>query len=82
MVFEEIRTAAVVYNSEYVPGTYASNPDEQKFRIYTIHAGDDASNPDWQSWPVAPGWTWMAMVFTIPMLTAPILQATFFRRKK
>ena len=48
-----------MYNSEYVPGNLGMNPDDSNFRIYTIHAGDDASNPDWLEWPVDQGAPWV-----------------------
>ena len=56
---EEIRTAAAEYSREYAPGTYGSNQNDAVFHIYSIHAGDDASNPDWQNWPVDQGAPWV-----------------------
>ncbi|MFQ6678133.1 MAG: T9SS type A sorting domain-containing protein [Fidelibacterota bacterium] len=55
---EEIRTAVSEYTREYTPGPYGSNPNAEDVHIYTIHAGDDASNPDWQNWPVDQGAPW------------------------
>jgi hypothetical protein len=55
----EVRTAACGYSSEYVPGNYGSNQDAPEFHIYSIHSGDDASNPDWQNWPVGQGAPWV-----------------------
>ncbi len=56
---EEIRTAAAEYSREYVPGTYGSNQNDAEFHIYSIRSGDDASNPDWQNWPVDQGAPWV-----------------------
>ncbi len=56
---EEIRTAASGFKSEYVPGTYGSDQDAEEFHIYSIQSGDDASNPDWQNWPVDQGAPWI-----------------------
>ncbi len=55
---EEIRTAASEYSMEYVPGSFGSNQDEEAFRIYSIHSGDNTSK-DWQNWPVDQGAPWV-----------------------
>ncbi|NHZ85373.1 MAG: T9SS type A sorting domain-containing protein, partial [Planctomycetia bacterium] len=35
------------------------NQNAEAFHIYSIHAGDDATNPDWQNWPVDQGAPWV-----------------------
>ncbi|NQV41322.1 MAG: T9SS type A sorting domain-containing protein [Candidatus Marinimicrobia bacterium] len=55
----DIRTAMFQYSSEFSPGTFGSDPETVENKIYTIHSGDNVSNPDWLNWPVSQGAPWI-----------------------
>ena len=52
-----VRTAVASYNSEFQPGPilgvggYPGDPNDPRYRVYKISAGDDGSNPDFAAWP-------------------------------
>jgi len=56
----ETRVAIAEYSNEYAPGpmradgSWADAQDE-RYRVYKITRGDDASNPDYAAWPVEDG---------------------------
>ncbi|MCF7824972.1 MAG: FG-GAP-like repeat-containing protein [Candidatus Marinimicrobia bacterium] len=51
----EVRTSIAQYEREYMAGNItngqAVNPDNLRFRVYKIQAGDDESNLDYAEWP-------------------------------
>ena len=58
----EIRTAVAEYGSEFVPGTYASDPEEDISRIYYLSEWDienPFSSADVINWPWTEGAPWI-----------------------
>lgn len=55
MVNGEKRTTVCYHRSEFRPGPIidgaASDPSDDKYRLYKINKGDDSSNPDYAEWP-------------------------------
>jgi len=52
------RVSIAEYSSEFVPGPMvdgAHQSDRPGFRVYKVGRNDDASNPDYASWPYADG---------------------------
>ena len=56
---EEIRTASVEYRSEFVPGNWGSDFNNQQFHIYEINKSDGPGSPNWIRWPVDQGAPWV-----------------------
>ncbi|MFT5368271.1 MAG: hypothetical protein ACI8V2_003235 [Candidatus Latescibacterota bacterium] len=56
----ETRVAIAEYSNEFAPGIILpggapSDSQDERYRVYKISRGDDASNPDYAAWPVADG---------------------------
>ncbi len=61
-VNEEIRTSLVEFASEFVPGPWNSNPEDNTNRIYKINLSDMENpdgNIDFANWPVYQGAPWI-----------------------
>jgi len=56
----ETRVAIAEYSNEFAPGPILpggapADAQDERYRVYKISRGDDASNPDYASWPVEDG---------------------------
>ena len=56
---DSIRTATAEIESEFIPGSYGSNPDSSIYRIYSITSDDQGGGNDWLEWPVEQGAPWV-----------------------
>ncbi|MFH1851830.1 MAG: hypothetical protein ABIA75_05760 [Candidatus Neomarinimicrobiota bacterium] len=58
----EVRTACVQYSAERVPGSYGTNPEDPRHKLYKIDRKDlfdPLTNADFQNWPTDLGAPWV-----------------------